>query len=73
MDLETMTQWVKSAADLITKDTIFNALKAGGIPSTKNNYFDINETYISVLVNVLGKSVLPDLMNQEIKCQWMSF
>ena len=46
IDLETMTGWIRSAADLLTKTTILNACRAGGIP---NNYdaFDVNTTYIA--------------------------
>lgn len=46
MDIDTMTNWIKSAANQITSETILNACRAGGIPAFDED-FNINATYIA--------------------------
>ena len=46
MDIDTMTSWIKFAADLVSKDTVLNACRAGGIPNNMDD-FDVNTTYIA--------------------------
>ena len=46
MDIDTMTQWIRSAAYLFTKDTVLNACRAGGIPNYMDD-FDVDTTYIA--------------------------